>query len=171
MHLYRNIMFAIPAVATAALVWTAWPLRWWDAPWAILNLLLLNFLEYTLHRWPMHRPGTLLYEHVTIHHKAVHARWNHIEDRNVILPPYVMATVAGIIGTVSGLLWLWSPRAALLFAVCGTFYYLIYELLHYAFHRGSLLLLAHHHLIHHRHSVRNFNIFLPIFDTIFGTRL
>jgi hypothetical protein len=59
-------------------------------------------------------------------------------------------------------------------------YYGVYELIHWCMHlpkqrgvehRGWFVKLNGHHILHHRHTNKNYNVVLPLADLLFGTIL
>ena len=151
--------------------------------------LFTNWLEYLLHRFPMHRktPGMeIVYEHVTIHHNFYANEHFYFEEpRDIyaaILPWYIFIGLTLVIGAVSGLIYFFFGLSnGLFFALVAYSYYLLYEILHFSYHTpadgwvkqlpfiGSL---AQRHVVHHRTNAMahyNFNITFPIFDRVYGT--
>lgn len=172
---YREIMFAIPAGAALVLFILATPFRWSDIGVAIIYFLIFNVIEYSLHRWMMHCPGALLFDHVRIHHRAwdaARAAGVRIRDRFVILPPYVLIIWAAVLLLGAAPIYaMFGAHAARLFRACGFAYYFIHEILHYSGHAGYLPWFSRHHLAHHDAPMKNYNFSFPVFDWLFGTKL
>lgn len=165
-------MFSIPALLCLLSLYDAFPLRWMDLTTAPAYLLLLNFLEYSLHRGPMHRPGTKLFDHVRKHHVAWLRDGQAISDHDVIIPLYAMAVYGAFVGILAlGIGWVINWHAGYVFLACGWGYYFTLEILHYTCHHGGLVKFSQHHLRHHAGPgvSSNYNFSFPVFDVIFGT--
>lgn len=164
---YRNVTLATPPLLAGLLLWQASPLTWTDAALTPFYFLAMNLIEYVLHRWPMHRPGSLLYDHTRIHHRAFHAGHLYVEcdDDNfsAVTPLYVCALVLIGIAPAAGLL---GWRDGLFLMGFGAAYYFVEELLHYLAHVGRF---GRHHLRHHAYAGWNYNINFPVFDWVFET--
>jgi len=155
-----------------------------------VGLLSANVAEYLLHRYPMHRPMWPL-RFAYRRHGVVHHSVFTYEDMGM-RSPRELRWVLFPVFTVPGLLLMMLPIAAatgaavsanagwLTLAVTSG-YYLLYELLHTAYHlprdssvaRQPLIAwLRSLHQVHHdpRLMTRyNFNVTLPIADALFGT--
>ncbi len=151
--------------------------------------LIVNGVEYWLHRYPMHRKMTgmlIVYEHVTIHHNFYANEHFFFEEPAdfyaAILPHYIfigLTLVITILGGAVGLLF--GADRGLAFAFVAYAYYLIYELLHFSYHTPQssfvkripfLARLSRMHIQHHQTKLMahyNFNITFPIFDVLLGT--
>jgi hypothetical protein len=153
--------------------------------------LISNLVEYLVHRYPMHHrlgPGNALYAHVTIHHNFYNNEHFYFEQHRdlmaSLLPWYAFLGVSIVVAAVSGAVYLLAGlNEARFFAFVAYSYYLVYEVLHAAYHAPAdsvikrlpmIARLARTHLNHHR-SVNmakwNFNITFPICDRLFGTLL
>lgn len=153
--------------------------------------LFVNWLEYLLHRYPMHRKTRgmeVVYEHVTIHHNFYANEYFYFEEPRdyyaAILPWYIFIGLTVVIAAVSGMIYLFFGMSnALFFALVAYSYYLLYEILHFSYHTSEkswvkklpfINHLARRHIVHHRTSAMahyNFNITFPIFDRVYGTLL
>ncbi len=156
---------------------------------AMIYIVFANFVEYMLHRYPMHhkqKGAEFLYEHTTIHHAFFDKEMNYIDkDRDlmsVFLPSLYASFIMVIISVISVLLGLIiGANEALFFAFIAMTYYLIYEIFHYSYHckEDSIFRclpfrkkLGEYHILHHDSTLMsqyNFNITVPIFDILFGT--
>jgi hypothetical protein len=156
-----------------------------------MTFLFANFVEFRVHRGPMHRRtrglGLLFERHTLEHHRFfTETTMRHEGSRDfaaVLFPPVMLLFFLGGIATpVGAALWLVaSPNIACLFAATAVGYFLNYEWLHFAYHQDERGWVAHLPFmerlrrLHSRHhdprsmTTANFNITYPIFDIIFGT--
>jgi hypothetical protein len=157
------------------------------------TFLFANFVEYRVHRGPMHHPSRvgplrLLYERHTLQHHRFFTEdsMEHEGSRDfaaVLFPPVMLIFFLGCIAApVGGLLFTFASRnIAWLFVATVLSYFLNYEWLHFAYHQPAdgriaklpfMSRLRNLHTKHHdpRHmSTANFNITYPICDRLFGT--
>jgi hypothetical protein len=189
-HLAFAVLFSLGGIAAcAALLEDVQPLEWLTLP---LAFLYANLVEYSGHRWVMHRKvpwlGLVYERHAGQHHRFFTDRHMALEgwqDCKVVLFPAVLIVFYfGAFAVPLGLLlaWLTTANVALLFVIIALGYYLNYELLHLAYHlpedSGLLRLpfLRRLRRLHHQHhepgsmAHANFNITYPIGDWMFGTR-
>ena len=136
------------------------------------GIVLWTGLEYLLHRFVFHltprgRLGVLFaYLIHGVHHAFPEDR------RRWLMPPIVTVPVAVVLSFVLRLVV--GTASAPLFAG-AVFGYLVYDLLHYACHAGSLRgrvarYLRQHHLTHHfRTPEVQFGVSSPLWDRVFGT--
>ncbi|HET8644232.1 MAG TPA: sterol desaturase family protein [Vicinamibacteria bacterium] len=165
--------------------------RLWE--WLLVPAALVfgNAFEWWVHRGPLHHPWPprLAYNRHTLTH---HAAFSH-EDmavrswrelRIVLFPLFALPLLELLILPVVALVaWTLGRNAAVLFVLSATFYYLMYEVLHLAYHLpsahpvaplGLVQWLRRHHQAHHdpqRMTDGNFNVSIPLFDWLLGTRL
>ena len=156
-------------------------------------LVIANFIEWMVHRNPMHRPlrPRLLYKnHAQLHHLAF-TDANMVIDRTtdlglIMMPWYTMlglfavaSPIMAIAGVVRG------PGLAGVFLLGAVAYFLCYEALHALYHLPDATLdragigrlrafrrLQAHHRHHHilgRMAAVNFNVTVPLMDRLFGT--
>jgi hypothetical protein len=165
------------------------------ADWLLLPVFLViaNFIEWTVHRGPMHhpRPPRFMYgNHVLLHHVAFTERNMQIgpaaELGLIMMPWYTMLglfVVASPIIVVAGLLR--GPGLSGVFLLGAVGYFLCYELLHALYHLPDATLdravigrlrafrwLQAHHRHHHilsRMAFVNFNVTFPLMDRLLGT--
>jgi hypothetical protein len=179
---------ALFMAAAAALLRGVRPLEWLMVPAA---LVFANGFEWVVHRGPLHHPfpPRIAYNrHTLTHHAAFSAgdmavrSWR--ELRIVLFPLYALPALQVLIAPVVALLW-WAlgRNAAALFLLAATFYYVLYEVLHLAYHlpeghavaRWTLVRrLKAHHQAHHDPALMtagNYNVSLPLFDWLLGTRV
>ncbi|HEY8924626.1 MAG TPA: hypothetical protein VIU64_09605 [Polyangia bacterium] len=166
------------------------------AAWLLLPAVWVfaNFFEWTVHRFPMHRalvPRIMYRNHAQIHHTAFTDEAMAIgEPRElwlIMMPWYTIvmllvaaSPVAIALALVGGL-----PLAGI-FYVGALSYFLFYEAVHAAYHlppatlerlglgEGTLFARLRAHHAHH-HALRrmahvNFNVTIPLADTVLGTR-
>lgn len=160
--------------------------------WLIIPLgfLVANWVEYRVHKGPMHHlrpPWQILFErHVRQHH--VYFDDSHMSarvDREyywVFFPWWAVGLVvvtSALFALPAG--WLVSRNAGLLFFAVAIAYYLAYEWFHLSYHlhpqsvigrMGMVRRLRALHTAHHQTSLMtqyNFNITFPICDWLFGT--
>ncbi len=156
-----------------------------------LAWLAANFVEYGVHRGPMHhlRPGAsrLYKRHTSIHHRFFSEQMMAVDgarDFHVTLfPAWIVLLFVGVIALPLAVVvgWLISPDVGLLFYAALVFYYLVYEWLHLASHMPETSVLGglpgaalarRHHGTHHDPALMrraNFNFALPLADRLFGT--
>ena len=164
--------------------------RLWE--WLIVPaaFLVANWVEYRVHRGPMHhlrRYWEILFErHTRQHH--VYFDELHMSARNpreyywVFFPWWAVGLVIGTAGLFALPLWLLaSANLGALFFSVAIAYYLAYEWLHLSYHLppqsfvGRLSIvrrLRRLHTMHHNTALmttQNFNITFPICDWLYGT--
>lgn len=168
------------------------------SPWAWLALpavwVFANFFEWTVHRFPMHRPlvPRIMYRnHAQLHHLAfTDDSMAIVEPRElwlIMMPWYTIAMLlaaASPAAIVLGLLGGW-PLVGI-FYVGAVSYFLFYETVHALYHlspdalarfgvgeHGLFARMRAHHAHHHalrRMAHVNFNVTIPLADTVLGTR-
>jgi len=190
-HMALTLLLAT-ALTTLGLVLAA---RARTADWLGLPVFLViaNFIEWMVHRNPMHRPlrPRLLYKnHAQLHHLAF-TDANMVIDRTtdlglIMMPWYTMLglfAVASPIMAIAGVLR--GPGLAGVFLLGAVAYFLCYETLHALYHLPDATLdragigrlrafrrLQAHHRHHHilgRMAAVNFNVTVPLMDRLFGT--
>jgi sterol desaturase/sphingolipid hydroxylase (fatty acid hydroxylase superfamily) len=178
------------ATIGALLARRARPIDWVLMP---IFFVVANFMEWAVHRFPMHRPlqPRLMYKnHAQLHHIA-------FTDGNmpitsapelglVMMPWYTMIglfVVASPVMIAAGLLR--GPGLAGVFMLGAVAYFLCYETMHALYHlpdatlnrlligrsKSFRKLQAHHHRHHElrRMAEVNFNVTFPLMDRLFGT--
>jgi hypothetical protein len=178
------------AALGVALAWRARPVDWVLMP---IFFVVANFMEWAVHRFPMHHPlqPRIMYRnHAMLHHIA-------FTDHNmpvavtrelglVMMPWYTMIglfIVASPVMVLAGLLR--GPGLAGVFLLGAVLYFLLYETTHALYHLPDATLNrmllgrsavfrrmqahhAHHHVLR-RMSAVNFNVTVPLMDWLFGT--
>jgi hypothetical protein len=184
-----GIGLAVLAVATARLA--RLDLRASDALVVPLVFLFSNFFEWYAHKRFLHRrtwPFEVVYDKHTPGHHMVYveddmALRSSNEMRLVLIPAMgvlgivvTASPVAVLVGTV------WSAAAGWLMLLTASLFMVSYELLHLAYHApaesvasrlGLVRRLRAHHARHHDPRLMqryNFNVTVPLFDWIMGTR-
>src|SRR5271170_3770535 len=125
----------------------------------LVRFLYANLLEYAIHRWAEHGP---LWE---TNHK------NHHEDPET--PTLFLHTgkgavaLAALITSSAALFSFWGFWSSLIFFLL--YYLLVIEGAHYVAHRFHI---SRHHMKHHADLQEgNFNVWIPLGDFLFGTRI
>ena len=116
-----------------------------------------NIMEYAIHRWVLH--GWLWSRHVK-HHRD--------ENKNVFFVRDFLGvgTALGLIGVSSVLFsfWGWLPLFVLSF-----YYFVLLEGAHWFIHE---LRISRHHMQHHADlKDGNYNVWIPLGDWLFGTKI
>jgi hypothetical protein len=183
----------IAALIATPGVWLAARAHAGDWLLAPVFFVIANFIEWMVHRNPMHRPlvPRIMYRnHAMLHHLA-------FTDRNMVIarpaeldlimmPWYTMIglfVVASPILVAAGLVR--GPGQAGVFLLVAVAYFLTYETLHALYHLpdatldrawigrlGAFRRLQAHHAHHHvlgRMAHVNFNVTFPLMDRLFRT--
>ncbi len=151
-----------------------------------LFLIISNFVEYFLHKYPMHKFYKISKEvykkHSGLHHKYFshdNMDIDNAEDVYHVLTSFkvIFIFMFFIIFPISLLFSL--VNLGTLFFVSGMIYYLIYEITHFSCHSNTILLkipylksCKERHQIHHNSKLMrtyNFNVSYPLIDKIFKT--
>ncbi len=166
------------------------PLDWLLAP---AFFVVANFIEWMVHRHPMHRPlhPRIMYRnHAMLHHLAFTEAnmpiTRPVELGLVMMPWYTMLglfVVASPVMVLAGILR--GPGLAGVFLLAAVAYFLMYEALHAAYHLPDATLERLHvgrwrwfraWQAHHRHhhvlgrmAHVNFNVTFPLMDRLLGT--
>ena len=175
----------------AAGIWLVRHPTWLELLIVPLIYVISNATEWRMHKHVLHRriPGmSLLYDrHTPIHHRLFRADDMSIRSRRefamVLIPPYGILLVAGVVVPVAALLFFLGhyPNLAGLFLATTILYTASYEWLHlfYRMPPESLVgriwlvrVLKRHHATHHDpHLMQkwNFNVTVPLWDFVRGT--
>lgn len=156
-----------------------------------IAFLIANFVEYALHRWPLHNKykGFEIPFHLhMVHHKAFDEKAYTIKKfadlERIIFPPLVLNLLALFVAPLfSGLAWLfWGKNSALIFFISIMAYYLLMQVIHVICHLDRkhsvtrwffLSFLWKHHSNHHDSEWAkkyNFNFIIPVADYVFKTK-
>jgi sterol desaturase/sphingolipid hydroxylase (fatty acid hydroxylase superfamily) len=192
---WRHMALTLVLATALATVGLALAARARAADWLLLPafLVLANFLEWMVHRHPMHRPlrPRIMYRnHAQLHHLAftdANMVIGPSEDLGLIMMPWYtmlgLFALASPVMVAAGLLR--GPGLAGVFLLGAVAYFLCYELLHALYHLPDAVLdragigrvrafrrLQAHHRHHHilgRMAAVNFNVTFPLMDRLFGT--
>ena len=163
---------------------------WWLAP---AFFIVANFVEWAVHKNPMHRPlpPRILYQnHTLVHHRAFLHDSMPIRSTKelglIMMPWYTMLGLYLVVSPVAIAAALWrGAGAAGIFYVSVTAYFVTYETLHALYHLPEATLakvglggpVFQRRRAHHRHHHRlermshvNFNVTFPLFDWLMGTK-
>ncbi len=140
----------------------------------VAGFVWANYFEYAYHRHLLHLPGTKLARKHLEHHSTVGA-FNEAENVNLGSAPIYVALLFAINGVpviLADLLLGFHSAPGVL--VAFTAYFLLTEELHWRIHLGESLPLGlestrRYHLAHHTRPNAKYNIFLPLWDFLFGT--
>lgn len=140
----------------------------------LIGLIWANGFEYAYHRFLLHLPNSFLARRHREHHLAAGTPFD-IEHLNFVeSPPWVllMFVTNGVLAVAADLLFGLGLVPGTLIAFAA--YYLAAEEMHWRIHLGGWLppglrALREYHLAHHDRPDARFNVFLPLFDWLFGT--
>lgn len=156
----------------------------WSLSWLIAGVAYASLMEYLAHRFIFHGKIPGLANPHWAHHQAFSAarmRYRDYNEWHLILysPATTLAIILLGLAHYAVLRLVHLPAAALGVSAAIVTYFFLYEWLHLAFHAAPgftrpiqpLRLLRHFHLMHHRlHRAgfrENFNVVLPLWDTIY----
>jgi hypothetical protein len=157
--------------------------------WAIAaSFVLFCLIEYTEHRWLLHKRrafAPFAFRIHTLEHHVFFTDDNFLPEGRrdyhfVLFPPgLVLGYHLGAVPVFTAIGWLaFSRNVGLLVGSTTAFFFFAYEMVHFASHIGSKIpgvrWLAEHHRIHHKTELMtscNFNVVFPIFDWVFRTRV
>lgn len=191
---HMALTITIAATLAASGIWTATRARLTDWLLAPVFFVVANFIEWMVHRNPMHRPlvPRIMYRnHSLLHHLAFTERnmeiTRPVELGLIMMPWYTMIglfVVASPVLLAAGVVR--GPGLSGVFLLMAVAYFLTYETLHALYHLPDATLdrlgvgrlrafrrLQAHHRHHHalgRMAHVNFNVTFPLMDTLFGTR-
>lgn len=160
--------------------------------WLPFSIVLMSFIEYALHRWPMHNrafarvfPGAWpsFDSHARLHHGRFYRGDSFDQEPDpaaryvgtAIQPGYSLLGLSPLWG---GLWWAFGPLAGLSFAFVCAAHAAAWTLVHGEMHEPQgrwfgrsrpFQWLKTHHRLHHKHPNRNFNALLPGVDWLVGT--
>jgi len=154
------------------------------------TFVFANFVEYVIHRWPMHRryPGAgFMMDLHMLHHRYFFEENYRIDSFAdfglIVFPPAVLNILAfGVCPIIfAASWWLLGRNAALLFFATVMAYYTAMQIIHVATHARhdhwilnlpAIRYLWNHHQIHHsrRQMTKvNFNFIIPLADLLART--
>ncbi len=192
---WRHMALTLALATALATLGVALAVRARAGDWLLLPgfLVIANFLEWMVHRNPMHRPlrPRIMYRnHAQLHHLAfTDGRMviGKTDELGLIMMPWYtmlgMFLIASPVMVLAGVLR--GPGLAGVFLVGAVAYFLCYETLHALYHLPDATLdragigrvrafrrLQAHHRHHHilgRMAAVNFNVTFPLMDRLFGT--
>ena len=161
-----------------ARLWPTGPLGWLAG--LGVGLLYANAYEYFFHRFLLHRPGSRLTAEHMRHHETVGLAEEALYV-NFFGRPWIVVLVFAVnsLPFIAGE-WLLQVGIAPGVLVGFVVYFLASEEIHWRFHVGGwpgqgrdrlaawLNATRAHHLIHHGRNDGRFNVFLPLWDWLFG---
>lgn len=132
-----------------------------------------NGFEYAYHRWLLHRPRSRFSKGHREHHAQIGTpeEAEHVTlGRSPLDIVLMFATNGAVVILVDLLLHLWVAPGIF---VAWTFYLISAEEIHWRIHMGGrlppgLLFARAYHMAHHDIPTSRYNIFLPLFDWLFG---
>jgi sterol desaturase/sphingolipid hydroxylase (fatty acid hydroxylase superfamily) len=162
-------------VIVGALLYAVAHVALWVLVGAFLGGLLgLTLLEYSLHRFVLHRPvGVARASRIAafLQHGYHHVYPN--DEGRLVLPPMVTIPFALLVVAAYALL---LPVGAAAAAFAGTATgYVAYDSMHWWLHHGRAKsrvgrwLKRYHLLHHHHHEAGRFGVSTPLWDFVFGT--
>jgi hypothetical protein len=189
-HLAAPALFGVGVAAFA--LSQLHDLKLWQVGFALVIFLLCNATEWRAHRDLLHArfpPLGVLYDRHTPQHHMIFvtddmAMRSAREFRLVLIPAYgILAIFAVTVPEAIALWWLGQTNLAALFTAVTMLYVVSYEWLHLSYHLPEtsriarlwlVRVLRRHHAIHHDPRLMqrwNFNVTLPLWDIVRGTRL
>jgi hypothetical protein len=192
----RHIMTTLSIAAAILTLAIALATRATGADWLLFPafFFVANAIEWTVHRFPMHRPLTprIMYKnHAQLHHLAFTEDSMPVNEPReldlVMMPWYTMIGLFVVTSPVIiGAALVRGPGVAGVFLIAAVMYFLMYELMHGLYHLpeatlarlglrpgGLFYRLRTHHTRHHvlrRMAHVNFNVTIPFMDLVMGTR-
>lgn len=156
-------------------------------------VLFATLFEYLVHRYLLHRKVWFLKQAYVEHTLRHHAYFSHeaieveksADFERVLFPVWGVALIQyGIVLPMSFVIgYLFSSNAGYLSLVVGSLFFFMYETIHmithlpeahWIFKVPGIFFLREHHRAHHHYAKMgkyNFNIVLPVWDSILGTRI
>jgi uncharacterized membrane protein YraQ (UPF0718 family) len=175
---------AIAAVLCGALPALAFRLPSSSIPWGVwiadliiglvVGLIWGNAFEYIYHRWLLHQPGSAHAAEHREHHAQIGTpkQAEHValitSPLNVVLlfvingvPAFLLTSLIGLRGILSGVFIGWAV------------YLIMTEEIHWRIHMNGWLppglrFARAYHMSHHARPNSRYNVFLPLFDFLFG---
>ena len=179
--------FLVGAALIAGAIMMLRDMSRWDLLSLPISFVVLNAIEWVIHRNLLHQRSWRFYDRHTPEHHVLYVRDDMsirsvYEFRHVLVPIYAVFTLFLTAMPVALLLiFLGLRNIGLLFLACGVAYVLLYEWLHLLYHLPPnrflnrlrpFKFLQQHHAIHHLPQLMqqwNFNTTLPLWDIISGT--
>jgi Fatty acid hydroxylase superfamily len=140
----------------------------------LVGLFYANGFEYAFHRMVLHwHRGFFAQQHL-----RHHSTWRAPDEARYVsfarTPWAVVTLFMGNAIPVGLAEWVFRVGWASGMFVTFTLYYIAFEEIHWRTHASGWLppwlrFAARHHLLHHAGAEERFNVFLPVFDWLFGT--
>lgn len=150
----------------------------------LASFIIGNFIEYSVHRWFMHKKqpgfGWLYRKHAREHHVFFdfdNMKAHNSRDYYFLLFPWWAVPLVLLAGAcaIMSVMYLFLPLSFVAgYGIGISIYYFLYEICHTLTHQSHTFgnSIGWPHKVHHCHKLMhssNFNIVLPLFDWIFGT--
>lgn len=174
---YRNMLVAACCGLVSTAAWVYWfpgqPERYLIG--FVIGILWSNALEYLYHRYLMHVPNGVFTRSHQLHHSTFRSPAE-LEHLSFGASPWLIVLLYLLnFAPLVILDWELSQDIAPVFFLAAVLYFIAGEEIHWRMHRGewlpALLQRARrHHLEHHESSSSRFDLFLPLFDWLLGTR-
>lgn len=150
------------------------------------GLVYANGFEYCFHRFLLHLPNSFLGEEHDLHHST----WGTPDEMryaNFAKTPWAVAVLFAINAVpVAAIEWVFRAGLGPGMLVAFSLYFIAFEEIHWRVHLGVpqnrpgrkeraplpswLESARRHHLSHHAHAEERFNVFLPLFDWLLGSK-
>ena len=139
----------------------------------LLGVLYANAFEYVFHRFALHPPGRVFAQYHLVHHST----WGTPDEplyANFARNPLIVVLLFTVHAVpIVVLEWVLPVGLAPGMMVGFVVYFVAYEEIHWRIHLGGWLpswlqRARQHHLMHHAGAEGRFNVFLPLFDWLFG---
>jgi hypothetical protein len=140
----------------------------------LIGLFYANGFEYAFHRMVLHwHRGFFAQQHL-----RHHSTWRAPDEAryvNFARTPWAVVTLFMVNAIPVGLAeWVFRVGWACGMFIIFTLYYIAFEEIHWRTHVSGWLppwlhFAVRHHLLHHAGAEERFNVFLPVFDWLFGT--
>lgn len=148
--------------------------------------IFFSLVEYTTHRWLMHRMrtaralglkflATLCFNHMALHHKRGYDHEDHEEDDHL---SHILIAAACVGMPMVPIVWLIDPFTVGVGVVFSVVYSVGWWLVHLEMHRKEgrffarnaiFRFLERRHQLHHHYPNTNYNVVLPLWDWLLGT--
>lgn len=157
--------------------------------WLIASLILMSFIEYAAHRWPMHNKAMskwpfmwgVFEKHTHFHHGRFYRNFDSERDpvaKYINLDMNPVTNVVGLSVIWLPLILLGLPLAGYTFAGVVLVHALFWNIIHEEMHEpkdrwfsrtGWYNYLRDYHKTHHDFPSKNYNVILVGMDHLFGT--
>lgn len=141
----------------------------------VVGLVWANAFEYFYHRFLLHFPGNFLGRLHQLHHASVRTP-REVEHLNLGGTSLLVLAAFAVNGLTIAFLAdvLLKLRISPGIFIAFTVYVILFEEIHWRIHLGGWLpswlrFCRDHHMIHHDRPGGRYNVFIPLFDWLFGT--